>query len=65
VLLRVAPSASIAKVSAHANAANVMVGPSETLCSFDYGTPEQRADRVAGAGAAISRPEHRAIGSRT
>jgi hypothetical protein len=39
--------------SAHADGANVLMGEAEVLCSFDDGTPEARAQRLAGAAAAL------------
>jgi hypothetical protein len=43
----------LAQVSAHAGAANVLIGERETLCAFDDGTAEERAQHVYGAVAAV------------
>ena len=51
--VRGSDGARIARMSAHASAANVLIGEDELLCSFDDGTVEQRVERVVGAVAAL------------
>jgi hypothetical protein len=44
---------TLAQVSAHAGAANVLIGKQRTLCTFDDATAEERAEHVYGAVAVV------------
>jgi hypothetical protein len=44
---------TLAQVSAHASAANVLIGKQRALCAFDDATAEERARNVYGAVAAV------------
>lgn len=54
----------VAVLSAHADAANVLVGDAGVLCSFDDGSPETRARRLAGAVAVLVACSSRSAASR-
>lgn len=44
---------TLAQLSAHANAAAVLIGEAAELCAFDEGNAEERAEHVHGAVAAV------------
>jgi hypothetical protein len=62
-VIRSADGVTLAEASAHANGASVLIGEAGHLCSFDDPTPEERAQHVHGAVAAVLAQEEGDVGS--